>query len=296
MVNKIKNVPAVDSIDHIECILPEGCDVEREVNSVLRTVCENGRESVYVTGTASGDSNDPIRGTVVAVGHTDGIQVVVAADNRGESTKLGSFYPIGKPLEDVERRSGDCRFLETQNDLEGYGYMPEENLTFLVANYPEIKERCGRRTTSRLDVDLIGFCYSCHTVTSESPKNLHTLDLTETAWYEEISPEKRAELDRSWNVGEDKKVTFDFTYMKYFYQKGGEFPDEFVFASPVYAIDELEVFGLPMYRMKIQSKEACFEDEQDKYITVYAKKMIFPNEVKVGDFVKGVGWLQGVVG
>lgn len=294
MEQENKSYPRIDCIDHIECILPEGKDLEPEVNRILRSVYKDGREPIYVVGTPSLEGDNPMKGTVIAVGHTDGLQVVAAMDNREEKPLIGTFYPVGRPLESVEPRHGLCNFMQTECDLEAYGRLFGDSLTFSVANYPAVKDTDGYKNVSEFDVDIVGFSYFCKKVDENTPRETQVLDMCQTDWYDKLSPEDRETIDRDWNVGEDKKVTLDLTFMKTFYQRNDKYPDEFVFASPVYDIDEVEVFGLPMYRMKLMTSEAFFDGEEDEFITVYAKKMIFPGGLKKGDFVKGTGWLQGI--
>lgn len=261
----------MDCIDHLECILPEGYDLERGVNAVLKAVYENGREPAYVVGSPSLKHENPMKGMVLAVGHTDGLQVVCAYDNRKEKLLLSSFYPIGKPMRGIVPRRGVCHFFESQNDLEAYGTLRGDTLLFSVANYPSLRIREEYKNRLPFNVDVVGFCYLCKKVDKD-----------------------RKVLESSRKIGEDMKVSLDMTCMKFFTQNNDVFPDEFRFASPVYDLDELAVFGLPMYRMKIMTNEACFDGEEDEYITVYAKKMIFPDGLKKGDFVMGTGWLQGI--
>ena len=293
MEQKNKNFPRIDCIDHIECILPEGKDLEPEVNRILKSVYENGREPIYVVGSPALEGDNPMKGTVIAVGHTEGLQVVAAMDNREDKPLIGTFYPVGRALDSVEPRRGICNFLQTECDLEAYGKLLGDCLTFSVANYPAVKGMDAYKNVGEFEVDIVGYSYFCKKIDENTPRDTQVLDMRQTEWYAKLSPENRESIDRDWNVGEDKTVTLDLTFMKTFYQRGEKYPDEFIFASPVYDIDEVEVFGLPMYRMKIMTNEACFDGEVDEFITVYAKKMIFPGGLKKGDFVKGTGWLQG---
>lgn len=294
MEQKIKTFPRIDCINHIECILPDDKDLELKVNRILGTVYSKGREPVYFISSPSPEGNNPMKGTVIAVGYTDGLQVVAALDNREEMPHIGTFYPVGRPLESVEPRHGQCIFMETESDLEAYGKLSGDCLTFSVANYPSVKEMDAYKSMGVFDVDVVGFSYFCKKVDENTPRNIRSLDMHQTDWYDKLLPEDRVAIDRDWNIGEDKKMILDFTFMKAFFQRNDNYPDEYIFASPVYDIDEVEVFGLSMYRMKLMTKEACFDGEEDEYITVYAKKMIFPDGLKAGDFVKGACWLQGV--
>lgn len=277
----------------MDCILPIGGDFEQNFSKVMQAVMEDGNECVYIIRHFFEGENS-MKGTVMAVGHTNGIQVVNVYDNRKDDTIIGPFYPVGKPLDSVPSRRGQCIFSETQSDLEAYATLKGPELTFSVANYPAVKESDTYRNKGEFDVDIVGFCYSCQKIDENTPRDIRIIDMNDEKWAGKFSEKERKDFARDLNMEDVGRIFLDLTYFKMFRQENEKYPDDFFFSSPVYELDELEVFGLPMYRMKILSNGSFMSINKDEYITVFAQKMMFPDGLQVGDHIKGTGWLQGI--
>lgn len=295
MITKKKKIHSrIDCAEHLRCVLDESIEPREAVMGFIDKITTSSYDYAYNIHTGSPADISKRIGDIVALNATHGIRGVVTFDRRGTPPTVEAVYPVGIPLESVSPLTGICNVLPTEGLVEAYGRLDTHSLTFDIADYPVMRKAKDYLDVRPVSVDVIGFCYLCRKVTEKDPNFIRPFDLKKCKWLDAMPDDFRRGLEKAMNIREDGSVMMDFTYSQIFVQENEKFPDEFRFSSYVEELDEIEVFDMPMYRMKIVYEQGLLGDETDTYITAYAKQEFFPDGLKKGDFIRGIGWLQGV--
>ena len=261
MDDKVYDVLSVNHLDHLSCIMPEDCNVPKKGAEMFRKVCGKPDKMYYVIGPMIGTDPPPLEECITAVGRTEGIPVVFVADNKDEEPNILSFYPIGIPLESVEPLTERIDLSECDNKIDAYGSIAcGQYITCFLVGYPRIILNKDFDPRKSYPIDLIGYAYNCKAVYDDSQGDTQASGISES-----------------------------------FIQRNFKYPDEFSFCSRVYDLDEIEVFGVPMYRIKVLLGKSASMDGANKFMTLYAKRIFFEGPLKKGDLLHGTGWLQGYV-
>lgn len=88
--------------------------------------------------------------------------------------------------------------------------------------------------------------------------------------------------------GSISPVVFDLSNLVAYLPRGGVFPDDAEFQSPVVKVDETYSFDNAFYRLKIHLSR-----DPDVLIDLYAKQHLFSEAPEETNPVRGVLWMQG---
>lgn len=90
------------------------------------------------------------------------------------------------------------------------------------------------------------------------------------------------------NDGNIESVVFDTRDLVTLLPAANNISSDYVFQSPATPIEEIEIFGKEMFKIRIQ----IFRDP-DAFIYLFAQKKFFKNIPKNEDSIRGFLWLQG---
>lgn len=83
-------------------------------------------------------------------------------------------------------------------------------------------------------------------------------------------------------------MVFDLSNLVAYLPRGGAFPDDAEFQSPIVEVDETYSFDNAFYRLKIHLSR-----DPDVLIDLYAKQHLFSEAPQETNPVRGVLWMQG---